>query len=444
MQYLFVDNFRGFSETFIPIRDVNFFVGENSTGKTSILSLLQLLATNHFWFFQSFDTDEVSFGHFNDIVSINAKKRTHFSIGVVNIPSHQKIKGREKEEANAFLMTFVEKQGMPDLRTYIYTFNDKEVHIQFEKDGPYFQCRKRVKNENFASFKKKICTRWLNAYRTPIKKLKKLRSDITKSEINNLMFATSLIEAQISQKSRHLRSKTVRAPIRNMLSNSYIRVTWLAPIRTKPRRTYDEYKLEFSPEGEHTPFLIRKILSNKTEAEKFKKFLKQFGRASGLFEDLSVKKYGRSNVSPFELDIILNRKALSVSNVGYGVSQALPVVVEFFARPKNTWFNVQQPEVHLHPRAQAALGDLMFRLAASEQKRFFIETHSDYLIDRFRLNYRTKKSDSPNSQILFFERTAIGNRVHLISISDEGQLQADQPKGYREFFLRESMKVLGL
>ncbi len=39
MIYLFVDNFRGFTNTFIPIEDVNFLVGENSTGKTYIFSL---------------------------------------------------------------------------------------------------------------------------------------------------------------------------------------------------------------------------------------------------------------------------------------------------------------------------------------------------------------------------------------------------------------------
>ena len=47
--YIFVDNFRGFRDTCIPITDVNFLVGENSTGKTSILGLLKLLAGPRFF-----------------------------------------------------------------------------------------------------------------------------------------------------------------------------------------------------------------------------------------------------------------------------------------------------------------------------------------------------------------------------------------------------------
>ena len=72
MKYLFVDNFRGFTKTLLPIRDVNFFVGENSTGKTSILGLIKLLDTTQFWFNQRFNTDEVRLGNYKDIVSIGS------------------------------------------------------------------------------------------------------------------------------------------------------------------------------------------------------------------------------------------------------------------------------------------------------------------------------------------------------------------------------------
>ena len=221
-------------------------------------------------------------------------------------------------------------------------------------------------------------------------------------------------------------------------------MVWLAPIRTRPRKTYDEYKLEYSPEGEHTPFLIKRILDAKSEALKFRRFLKRIGNASGLFESVLIKKYGTSATAPFELDITLNSKALSISNVGYGVSQALPVIVELFARPKFTRFAIQQPEVHLHPKAQAALGDIIFELAQLEQKKFILETHSDYLIDRFRLNYRNNPSAAPNAQVLFFERTEFGNKVHEINIQKDGSMSTDQPKAYRRFFVNESLRLLSL
>jgi predicted ATPase len=125
------------------------------------------------------------------------------------------------------------------------------------------------------------------------------------------------------------------------------------------------------------------------------------------------------------------------------VSQSLPVFVEIFTRPKGSWFAIQQPEVHLHPRAQAALGDAFFEMAVGEEKCFLIETHSDFTIDRFRMNYR-KKGKKPNSQVLFFERKGRNNTVTSLAISAQGELSPEQPEGYRQFFVKEEMKLLGL
>ena len=71
--YLYVDNYRGFTDTYIQIDDVNFFVGENSTGKTSILSLINLLSKFRFWTSQEFNIDDVQLGTFKDIVSVKSK-----------------------------------------------------------------------------------------------------------------------------------------------------------------------------------------------------------------------------------------------------------------------------------------------------------------------------------------------------------------------------------
>jgi predicted ATPase len=185
------------------------------------------------------------------------------------------------------------------------------------------------------------------------------------------------------------------------------------------------------------------LLSNGKSGEKFKKYLCQVGKKSDLFDSMRIRKFGDEPTSPFALNVIIGDKALNVKNVGYGVSQSLPVIVELFARSKKSWFAIQQPEIHLHPKAQAALGDVIFNLAITEKKKFLIETHTDYIIDRFRLNCRTKKRRI-DSQVLFFERTARGNRVHPIEIMKNGEYSDKQPKSFRKFFMLEELKLLGI
>ena len=69
MRFLYLDNFRGFSNTVIPLKPVNFLVGENSTGKTSLLALLNLLSSSSFWLSQDFNSADYEFGGFKDILS---------------------------------------------------------------------------------------------------------------------------------------------------------------------------------------------------------------------------------------------------------------------------------------------------------------------------------------------------------------------------------------
>ena len=101
MKYLFIDNYRGFTNTLIPLRQVTFLVGENSTGKTSIMSIIHLLSDYKFWFEQQFNSKEVQLGTFRDIVSAGSLNSSTFSIGNTRDrphfpPHHRKVSSGEQ------------------------------------------------------------------------------------------------------------------------------------------------------------------------------------------------------------------------------------------------------------------------------------------------------------------------------------------------------------
>jgi len=444
MRYLFVNNFRGFYNTFIPILDINFFVGENSTGKTSILKLIKLLTLPQFWFNLEFSAQDVEFSHFGDMVSAFSDDKSHFDIGLI------KTNKKNKNENNftAFLMTFIEKNGMPFLSVFTYLKNNTINRIRFTKSLIKFKKINFNEEVNDNDIVNNIYPQWLSDHKNDTLGYSVLTTP-EKLSIRDIPFIILINIMDAIDSKNKKRNKNLKGININSMENIFPLIfdediAWIAPIRTKPKHTYDMYKLEFSSEGDHTPYLIKKILDKDSESKNFKSYIKNIGLSSGLFDDIKIKKYGRSATAPFELDIILNKKLFSICSVGYGVSQSLPVIVELFTRKKNTWFAIQQPEVHLHPKAQAALGDLFYQLACNENKKFLIETHSDYTIDRFRINYRLNDSKKPDAQILYFERGNKGNKIYPIKIGENGELPKEQPKGYREFFIKEEMKILGL
>lgn len=438
--YLFIDNFRGFRDTCIPITDVNFFVGENSTGKTSVLGLLKLFSGPSFIMGQDFGDEHVSFSHFADMVSANSEDKSYFRIGFV-FEYAEKRKGTEKKVVIGSLFTFVEKDGLP--RPFKCTFcrGKEKITLKFGNGLSYkvSQCAEAQTAEDFIST---LRSQWIDEHSATDRGYTRLQVPGRGRNIP-IFLALSIISHADDRTAKQRKSGTLILHAPEMLFTPP-ELTWLAPIRTKPRRTYDELTLAFSPEGQHTPYLIRKMLQSKSKAAKFKKFIENIGSASGLFQDVRIRNFGRGGTARFELDIVLDDKALNVLNVGYGVSQSLPVIVELLSRDKGTSFAIQQPEVHLHPRAQAALGDLFFEMAAIDRKCFLIETHSDFAIDRFRMNYKGGRTDKPDSQILFFQRLDKHNVITPLSIGKTGDLPTDQPDSYRQFFIREQMNLLGI
>ena len=222
-----------------------------------------------------------------------------------------------------------------------------------------------------------------------------------------------------------------------------------APIRSQPKRTYDPIRQSGDPEGEYAPsYLARLSRRDSDEWSALKKRLETFGKTAGLFDEISIDSLGEGAGDPFQVRIRKFGKELkgrdrNLIDVGYGVSQALPLLTELFRPDAPPVFLLQQPEVHLHPMAQAALGNLFCTIASDRQ--LIVETHSDYIMDRARMDVRDKRTDlkPEDVSILFFERGELDARIHSIRIDKNGNV-LDAPPSYREFFMDELTRSIGL
>ena len=107
-------------------------------------------------------------------------------------------------------------------------------------------------------------------------------------------------------------------------------------------------------------------------------------------------------------------------------------------------FLLQQPEVHLHPQAQAALGTLFCEVAAGG-RQLVVETHSDYIIDRVRMDVRdgTTGLKPEDVSILYFEPGDLDVKIHSIRLDEMGNV-LDAPQGYRQFFAEELRRSIGI
>ena len=118
------------------------------------------------------------------------------------------------------------------------------------------------------------------------------------------------------------------------------------------------------------------------------------------------------------------------TNVGFGLTYSLPIVVACLAAPRGALLLLENPEAHLHPRGQAALGELISR-CANDGVQVVVETHSDHLLNGVRL--AAKKDLIKNSDVAlhFFQRAIETGEAFVQSptLFDNGRL-SNWPEGF--------------
>ena len=225
-----------------------------------------------------------------------------------------------------------------------------------------------------------------------------------------------------------------------------------APVRSRPRRTYDPSRPSRDPEGEYIPtYLDHVSRRNEEDWQRLQRRLETFGRESGLFDEIIMKSLGQDDGSPFQVQVTKcgrigtrNAPGRNLVDVGYGVNQALPILTELMREDSPDMCLLQQPEVHLHPSAQAALGTLFCSIAATSMQ-LMVETHSDHLLDRVRMDVRDGKTElkAEDVSVLFFEPGELDVTIHSMRLDEDGNV-LDAPPTYRQFFLAEMQRSIGL
>jgi hypothetical protein len=218
-----------------------------------------------------------------------------------------------------------------------------------------------------------------------------------------------------------------------------------APVRIQPRRVYTPSELNAANVGEQVPLEMANLkLSSPDSWQKTKSQLNRFGQKSGLFEDIDVKRLGKTDSDPFQIQVKNQGPASNIVDVGYGVSQALPLLYPLYNNAEYDFFLLQQPEVHLHPKAQAEFGSLITSISVDNPlNNYVIETHSDFILDRIRSEVRRGSIAAGDVAILLFRRKGLEVEILQLSLTEKGDV-ANFPDDYREFFLHEHARILGL
>jgi hypothetical protein len=156
---------------------------------------------------------------------------------------------------------------------------------------------------------------------------------------------------------------------------------------------------------------------------------------------LKIRGFGAQARDLYEIRLVdtLHRRNVEVGllDVGFGISQMLPFIVQSLAA-NNQIITIEQPEIHVHPRLQADLGDLLAEaIGEPYHNQFIIETHSEHLVLRLQRLVRTKKLQPSDISVVAVRRGAEGSIAVPLRLDEEGDFMDEFPGGFFPERLRE-------
>lgn len=228
-------------------------------------------------------------------------------------------------------------------------------------------------------------------------------------------------------------------------------LVYLGPLRAKPERAYlaTGTPLDIGIAGENAVSILwleqNRRVFNKTQIghakskQRFERAVRQWFDEFGIASTLHVTKRRRV-IYQVELESGPGSDTLvTIADVGFGVSQLLPVIVAGLRAPEGSTLIFEQPEIHLHPKLQAKLADF-FVCLVELGKRVIVETHSEHFINMLRLRTLQDRNGTLQKKVgIVFVRSSKktidakgGSYLENLQVDEYGQIANWPPDFFPE------------
>jgi len=218
-------------------------------------------------------------------------------------------------------------------------------------------------------------------------------------------------------------------------------IFYLGPLRQHPRRMYQWSGDTPADVGQMGEFTIAAILAaevqnrrlNRRPKERlhgFAEFIAGWLKDLGVTESFAVRPIAEGRR---EYEVLLRTHAgapdVKITDVGFGVSQVLPALVQAFYAPPNSTVWMEQPEIHLHPRVQAELADVFISAVQAYENhqprgvQFIVETHSEHFLNRLQRRIAEGKIAPADVAIYFAQRAQGATDLEPLRVNLYGEIE---------------------
>lgn len=217
-------------------------------------------------------------------------------------------------------------------------------------------------------------------------------------------------------------------------------IHYLGPLREPPRRSYRFGGVRPSNvgvRGERTmDALLAATLADQTISEgngdkrSFQETIAFWLREMNLVSAFRLAEIGEYT-NRWEARITSGAAGTetALTDVGFGISQVMPVLVLLYYVPKGSILLLEQPELHLHPSAQSVLADVFLHAARTRGVQIVAESHSEHFLRRIQRRRAEGAQGSDNVRLHFASGGANGSELADLELDRYGQIR-NWPKDF--------------
>lgn len=367
IKQLTVENFKGIAgEKTFDIRPITIFLGGNSSGKSSVIhaiaTMAQTIKLGNSAPALVLDDDfaQVHLGRYIEIAhSKNYKDPMRFGVNIFHRKLNvQTLAGKSIDLSNGVQADYSFKSTMRTQEVFVENAVIQADSVKVEIKKPAKGAGYSATLEGFDEKQKFSVERYKNYF------FRVENIDFTKPE-----FVSSFLFLETAQ-------QVVEEAMRTVL--------YLGPFRQAPLRRYPfrgTTALEVGSQGE----AAITMLANESIQQQTRTHLKEINQwlvQLGLARTIELSRVGSSDLFDVKLTMIDGDK-LPIADLGYGLSQVLPVLTQCSYAPEFSTLLFEQPELHLHHGAARKLAKVFCETAEKKKSHVVLETHSAELINEF-------------------------------------------------------------
>lgn len=229
-------------------------------------------------------------------------------------------------------------------------------------------------------------------------------------------------------------------------------VYYLGPLREHPKRIYSWSGETPESVGQKGEFAVAAILAAtaqermlnrgpKKHMTRFDAFIAQWLKDLGIIESFAVKPVAEGRK---EYEVVVKTHAtaseVKITDVGFGVSQVLPALVQSFYCQPNSTIWMEQPEIHLHPQVQAELADVFISAIQARENgkernvQLIVESHSEHFLNRLQRRVAEGTVAPEEVAVYFCRRAGSATELEPLSLNMFGEI-----KNWPENFFGDEM-----